>query len=213
MMTNKKNKLNDTDFYFITDRNISGKNMISHVKDAIKAGVKIIQYRDNEASTKEKIEIAKKIKKLAEGKAIFIVNNDVGFALAVNADGVHLGQEDMPYDDARRLLGRNKIIGLTVHNMREALNAEKKGADYIALSPIFETTTKPDAGKPSGLELIREARKKIKIPFTAIGGINQDNLDDVLNAGAKSVVMISAVLSKKDVKWEIKRIRAIINSQ
>jgi len=126
----------------------------------------------------------------------------VDICLAVDADGVHLGQDDMPYETARKLLG-NKIIGLTVHNVKEAVEAEKKGADYIGVSPIFETTTKKDAGRAAGVRLIEGVKKKVKQPIVAIGGINKGNVAEAIKAGADSAAAISAIVTKEDVKKEV----------
>jgi len=206
-----KEKLKDIDLYFITDSKLTKKTVLEDVKAAIKAGVKIIQYREKEKTTREMLEEAKKIGKLCkENNILFIINDRVDIALAVNADGIHLGNEDMPYSIARKLLGREKIIGLTVHNIHEAIEAEKIGADYVGVSPIFETKTKVDAGKPAGIELIKEVKEKLKIPFVAIGGINEKNIKSVLEAGAKSVAIISAITTKDNVEKECKKFRKII---
>ena len=130
------------DFYFITDSNLTKESIFSDVKNAIDAGCKIVQYREKDKNFENKIEDAKKIKALCEGKALFIVNDDLDVSLAVNADGLHIGQDDTDYHNARKLLGDNKIIGITAHNVKEAVNAEKLGVDYIGLAPIFKTDTK-----------------------------------------------------------------------
>jgi len=201
-----KPSLNQIDLYFITDRKLTKKTILDDVRAAIKAGVKVIQYRDKEAATKVMFEEAKKIKKECDNSnVLFLINDRIDICLAVNADGVHLGYEDIPYRAARRLLP-NKIIGLTVHNLQEAIEAERLGADYIGISPIFETKTKLDAGPAAGLELIKQVKEKIKIPFVAIGGINQETLDNVLKAGAKSVAIISALITKNNVEEEAKRL-------
>ncbi|MBC7332917.1 MAG: thiamine phosphate synthase [Actinobacteria bacterium] len=197
--------------YFITDSKLTKKGIIEDVREAIEAGVKIVQYREKEKSTRKMFEEARRIKNLCKQNGVlFIVNDRVDISLAVDADGVHLGDEDMPYEVARKILGVEKIIGLTVHDIEEAVLAEKMGADYIGLSPIFETKTKPDAGKPSGLEFIRMAKEKITIPFVAIGGINESNIESVLDAGATSVAIISAIVGKDDVERECKKFREII---
>jgi thiamine-phosphate pyrophosphorylase len=209
-MENKK-RLLDIDLYFITDSKLTRKTVLEDVRAAIKAGVKIIQYREKEKTTGEVLEEAKKIGKLCkENSILFIINDRVDVALAVNADGIHLGNEDMPYSIARKLLGRKKIIGLTVQNIQEAIEAEKIGADYVGVSPIFETKTKVDAGKPAGTELIKVVKGKLKIPFVAIGGINEKNIKSVLKAGAKSVAIISAIITKDNVEKECKKFKKII---
>jgi len=157
-------------------------------------------------STNLMIEEAKKIKKECDNSNVLLIINDrIDICLTVDADGVHLGQDDMDYETARKLLP-DKIIGLTVHNIEEATEAEKIGADYIGISPIFETKTKPDAGPAAGIEFIKQVKEKINIPFVAIGGIDQKNLDGVLKAGAKSVAIISAILTKDNVEEEARKI-------
>lgn len=203
--------LQEIDFYFVTDSTLTKKNVIDDVRAALKAGVKIVQYREKNRSAKEMFREASRIKRLCGGKAIFLVNDRVDIALAVDADGVHLGQDDMPYAQARRLLRKNKIIGITVHNVKEAVAAESLGADYLGASPIFETKTKQDAGRQAGLQLIRDVKKRVRIPVVAIGGINLENIVSVMQAGADSAAAISAVLTKDDVTKECRKFVKIIS--
>jgi len=199
-----KPKLNEIDLYFITDSKLTKKTILDDIKAAIAAGVKIIQYREKDKSTKERIQEAEKIKELCNNKAILLINDRIDIALAVDADGVHLGNEDTPYEEARNLL-KDKIIGLTIHNKEEAIQAEKLGADYIGVSPIFETKTKLDAGPAAGLKLIEDVKNAVTIPRVAIGGINLDNIDSVIQAGATSAAVISAIITKDDVEAECKK--------
>jgi len=192
-------------YYFITDAELSRNGSISDVKNAMEAGVSVVQYRSKIGRTESVIEEAKALKKICKGKILFIINDIVGIALSVDADGMHVGQGDMPYETARKLLGKNKIIGMTVHNIEEAKIAEKRGADYLGVSPIFSTTTKKDVGEPCGIELIREIKKNCSIPITAIGGINLDNVKEVVDAGADAICAISAVVTKDNVKEEIEK--------
>lgn len=192
-------------YYFITDARLSRAGNINDVKSAVAAGVSIVQYRNKDAGTKELYEEALKLKKICKNKTLFIINDRIDIALAVDADGVHIGTEDMPYDVARGLLGKKKIIGLTAHNIEEAKKAERLGADYVSVSPIFATSTKLDAGKPVGVSLIKKIKKPLKIPIIAIGGITLDNAKEVVRAGAEGLCAISAVVTKKDTKKEIKK--------
>jgi len=206
-----KEKLEDIDLYFITDSRLTRKTVLEDVKSAIRAGVKIIQYREKEKSTGDMIKEAKEISELCKkNNVLFIINDRVDIVLAVDADGVHLGNKDMTYNIARKILGSKKIIGLTVHNIREAVEAERIGADYVGVSPIFETKTKLDAGRPAGLKLIKDIKKAIKIPFVAIGGINENNLGSVMEAGARSVAAISAIVTKDNVEKKCKKFREVI---
>ncbi len=203
-------KLSNIDFYFITDSNLSKDTITKDVENAIKAGCKIIQYREKEKNTEQMVKEAKKIKKICERKALFIINDRVDVALAVNADGVHLGKDDISFKNARGQLGENKIIGLTVHDIKEAVNAEEQGADYIGLAPIFKTNTKRDAINPIGIKTIKIVRKKVNIPIVALGGIDKNNIKQVISAGADSVASISAIFNSSDVYNEIKEFLRII---
>ena len=203
-------KFDDANFYFVTDSELSKNNIFSDAENAIKAGCKIIQYREKNKSTKDMIEEARQLKEICEGKAILLVDDRVDVALAVGADGVHIGQEDIPYETARLLLGMNKIIGLTVHNLEEAIEAEKLGVDYIGLAPIFKTDTKEDAREPIGTKMIETVRKNVSLPIVAVGGINKHNVKDVIDSGADSVVSIYAVLNSDNVYNEVSEFVKII---
>ena len=198
--------------YFITDRELSRKGIINDVKTAIRGGVCIVQYREKSFASERMIAEAREIAGLCKkAKVIFIVNDFIDVAIASSADGVHLGPCDTPLAEARKMLGAGKIIGVTTGSVEEAKRFEHEGADYIGLSPVFATATKKDAGQPVGLDAVREAGKRLRIPFVAIGGINRENLAGVLDAGAKSVCMISAILKSEDVEKEVREIRGIIN--
>ena len=208
----KKSKLKDFGLYFITDSRLTKKTVIEDVKSAVKGGVKIVQYREKEASTKKMIEEAAKIMEICrKNNVIFIINDRVDVALAVDADGVHLGQNDMPYLDARKILGREKIIGLSAESFEKALLNEKIGADYTGIGPIFSTSTKKDLPSPIGIEPIKQLKNKINIPFVAIGGINEMNIDEVLNAGAGNVAIISGIIGSEDVESAVKNYLKKIN--
>ncbi|MCX5716262.1 MAG: thiamine phosphate synthase [Candidatus Omnitrophica bacterium] len=197
-------------YYFITDAKLSKDGNLSDVKAAIKAGVKVVQYRNKTTTTKDMLKEALQLKAICKnGKALFLINDRVDIALAVCADGVHLGNEDMPYKTARRLLGRNRIIGLTAHNVKEARDAEKSGANYIGVSPVFMTDTKPDAGVPAGIELVRKIKKAVSIPIVAIGGIDLYNAEEVIKAGADGLCAISAVVTKSNVRKEIEKFQKL----
>jgi len=191
-------------YYFITDEEYSAAGIISDVEKAISAGVQIIQYRSKKAETARMYAEALLIRDRCAGTAARLVINDrIDIALAVDADGVHIGQGDMPYGEARRLLGNKRLIGVTVHNVGEAREAEEWGADYLGVSPIFATGTKADAGAPCGTGVLAEIRRMCGIPVVAVGGINLENVDTVIEAGADMVCAISAVVTKRDVAEEI----------
>lgn len=192
--------------YFITDRKLSKKSVERTVGEAIAGGVNIVQYREKELPTLEILRVAENIRDMTrEADVLFLVNDRIDIALAVDADGVHLGTEDMPIEVARKLLG-NKIIGLTVHNVKEAKEAQRKGADYVGISPIFATDTKKDAGEPSGIGLIQDVKAAVKIPQVAIGGITEGNLQQVIDAGSECVAMISAVVTNDSITKTVREI-------
>lgn len=196
-------QLKDLDFYFVTYSSVSRNGTFSDVVNAVDAGCKIVQYREKNKSIEKMTDEAKKLKEICNGRAVFLVNNHVDVALAVGADGVHIGQNDISVEDARQLLGNDCIIGLTVHNVEEALEAEKLDVDYIGLAPIYKTDTKDDSGIPCGPDMISEVRKNVNLPIVAVGGINKDNVSDVIKKGADGVVAVSAVLDSVDVKKEV----------
>jgi len=191
-------------YYFITDSKLSRAGNFNDVSMAVACGVRVVQYRNKNAKTREMYEEAVRLREICRD-TLFLINDRVDIALAVNADGVHLGQSDMPCGVARKLLGDEKVIGITVHNLAEAVQAESIGADYLGVSPIFQTATKPDAGKPAGIFLIEEIRATVDIPLIAIGGIDHFNAIDVIRAGADGLCAISSVVAKEDVKAEIKK--------
>jgi len=203
-MEHKRSLLETIDFYLVTDSGLSKKGTLSDVESAVAAGCRIVQYREKARSTRDMVLEASQIKTLCGNEAIFLVNDRVDVALAVDADGVHIGQDDMPIHTARELLGPDKIIGLTVHNIEEALEAERSGADYVGLGPIFNTSTKEDAGEGIGPESIRAVKEALNIPIVAIGGINKQNSEIVIIGGADSLVAISAVVCSDDVTKETK---------
>ncbi|MBZ4683232.1 MAG: thiamine-phosphate pyrophosphorylase [Fusobacteriaceae bacterium] len=202
---NRKNKI-PKGIYGITAENFAnGKTNIECVKEMIKAGIKIIQYREKNKTINEKLKEAREIAKLCkENNVIFIVNDHIEIALLVDADGVHLGQEDLDIKSARKILGDNKIIGISTHAIEEAKKAEKDGADYIGVGPIFPTTTKDR--KPVGLEYLKQVNKSINIPFVAIGGIKEHNIDEILDIGAYSISLVSEIVGADDIVEKVKRL-------
>jgi thiamine-phosphate pyrophosphorylase len=195
-------------YYFITDSKLSRAGNVSDVQQAVSCGVRAVQYRNKNAETRQMYQEAMLLRDMCRD-SLFIINDRIDIALAVKADGVHLGQSDMPCQTARRLLGPNKIIGITVHNLEEAMEAENIGADYLGVSPIFKTTTKIDAGDAAGIQLIEEIRSNASIPIIAIGGINHGNAKEVIRAGADGLCAISCVVAKDDVGREIRKFQEL----
>lgn len=191
--------------YMITDRKISGMDHEEMAEKALRGGVKIIQLREKEISKKDLLNVALRLRDITKRwKAILIINDHLDIAKASDADGIHLGQDDLPLKIARDILGPEKIIGLSTHNIKEAIEAQSLGADYIGLGPIFPTETKNKVS-PLGTDIIREVKKSVDIPIVAIGGINLDNLNDVIEAGADAVAVISAIAGRRDITETVKR--------
>ena len=191
--------------YLITDTSIAGLTHSQIVRKAISAGVQTVQLRDKRITRRELFKEAVKVRKLTlQHKVKFIMNDYIDIAMAVRADGVHLGQDDMPIEEARRIVGKKMIIGISTHNLNQAIKAQDQGADYIGFGPMFQTSTK-DAGSPKGLRLLEKICNKIKIPVVAIGGISSENIREVLDAGAAACAVISAIQSG-DIKVNVKRL-------
>ncbi len=197
-------------YYFITDSELSEAGSISDVQNALDAGASMVQYRNKTGADVNMYEEASALTKMCD-QIPFIINDRVDIALAVDSDGVHIGQDDLPIEVVRRLLGLGKLIGITVHNVHEALEAESKGADYVAVAPIYSSITKASTIKPVGLELIKEIKKACKIPVIAIGGINLDNAPEVIESGADMLCAISAVLNSGDIKSEVEKFQKLFD--
>jgi thiamine-phosphate pyrophosphorylase len=167
---------------------------------ALSAGVRNFQYRNKNASRRDIYETALRLVHLAhENEALFIVNDHADIAVSVGADGVHLGQDDLPIEYARKLLGPGKLIGISTHSLKQAKDAQAAGADYIGFGPIFTTTTK-DVGQAQGIGALTAVKQAVSIPVIAIGGITHATVQEVMRAGADGVAVISAVLSADDIK-------------
>lgn len=175
-------------------------------------GAGIIQLRAKEMPPNEFFQLAKEIRdETRSSGCLFIVNDRVDIALASEADGVHLGQDDLPLSVARKLMGK-KIIGISTHDLVQALEAEKGGADYIGFGPIFGTATKQTGYSTRGLAMLREIRQAVKIPIVAIGGVTEENITQVWQAGADSAAMIGDLMAAADVAEKVRRILALRQS-
>jgi thiamine-phosphate pyrophosphorylase len=179
------------------------------MRQALAAGVKFFQYRSKNGTRKNIFETALMLSGIARNaKACFMVNDHADIAAAVNADGVHLGQDDLPIEFARKLLGRDKLIGISTHSLEQARAAEAAGADYIGFGPIFRTSTK-DAGQTQGIQNLTIIKNSVAIPVIAIGGINQANVQFVAQAGADGAAVISVVLSAPDIRFAAEQLVGI----
>ena len=198
-------------YYFITNSRLSRSGNISDVKSAVSAGAPLVQYRYKTSDPEEMFEEAFALRKICR-KTRFLLNDRVEIALMAGADGVHLGQGDISCASARKLLGKGKIIGVTVRTVRQAVGAWKNGADYVAVGPVFKTGTKLDAGTPVGVSMVKKVRKAVPIPVAAIGGITLENAPAVIEAGADLICAISPVVTKRDVKSEILKFQALFRA-
>lgn len=186
-----------------------GRSNLEVVREILDAGVKIIQYREKDAGKKHKYRECLEIRRLTrQAGALFIVNDDVDIALAVQADGVHVGQDDLPVEVVRRLVGPDMIIGLSTHSPEQARAAVESGADYIGVGPIFATNTKKDVCAPVGLEYLKYVVEHINIPFVAIGGIKEHNIAQVVQAGARCIAMVTEIVSAPDIPKKIAALKA-----
>ena len=202
----------DYSLYLCTDRNLlNGKNFEETIELAIKGGVTIVQLREKNCSSREFLEIATSIKKItSKYKIPLIINDRIDIALAVNADGVHVGQDDLPCKTAREILGEEKIIGVSVSTVETAIKAEIDGANYIGVGAIFKTSTKTDAEIVS-LETLKKIRDSVKIPVVAIGGINKSNLPQIKNF-IDGVAVVSAIISNENPEVAAKDLLQILKS-
>lgn len=212
-MISKKRLLEKSRLYVILDRNLCrNKDPIDIFKKIKNKGIDIIQLRDKISPKKEILKVALHLKDLLnKNKTLFIINDFVDIAKIVNAAGVHLGQKDMDVYQARRILGANKIIGVSCHNLKQLIIAQRKGADYMAIGPVFFTSLKEKL-KPLGLDILRKMSKtSLRKPIFAIGGINQSNLSKVLATGIRRIAVASAVCKSTKPALAIKRLNTQLN--
>lgn len=194
--------------YAITDsKSGKNKNIIEYSEELLKGGAKIIQYREKNKKIKEILEEAKQLKELTlKYNAIFIINDYLDIALITDADGIHIGQGDLPIEDVRKVIGKDKIIGISTHNPEQAKQAVLDGADYIGVGPIYYTETKVDIGELVTLDYLEYIEKNIPLPYVAIGGIKESNIDEIIKRGAKSICLVSELVGAENTLETTKRI-------
>jgi thiamine-phosphate pyrophosphorylase len=203
----------DLGLYLVTDRELClGRPVERIVEAALRGGVSCVQLREKSLPTGAFVEIARSIKSILAPRGVpLIINDRVDVALAADADGVHLGQSDLSFLDARKLLGPGAIIGLSVESMDQALEAEDWGVDYLGVSPILATPTKPEAKAAWGLDGLRRLRRATSHVLIAIGGINPANAAQVLEAGADGLAVVSAICSAPDPENAARRLREAVD--
>jgi thiamine-phosphate pyrophosphorylase len=199
----------DYSLYLVTDRGLAqGRPVSEVVRQAVEGGVTVVQLREKAASGRAFLEEARRLKELlAEYGIPLIINDRLDIALAVDADGVHLGQDDLPLEVGRALLGPTKIIGISVNTVAEAEAAAAGGADYLGVSPVFETPTKTDTPPAVGLEGVARLRAAVKVPLVGIGGINPANAGAVIRAGCQGVAVVSAIMAAPDPRQAARELR------
>ncbi|MEE4310831.1 MAG: thiamine phosphate synthase [candidate division KSB1 bacterium] len=202
--------------YLITDELLShGRSHAEVARLAIEGGADVIQLRDKTASSRKLYDDATAIRQLTRDAGVtFIMNDRLDIALACDADGLHVGQKDIPATIARSLLPAGKILGVSAESVFEALAAEKDGADYLGVGPVFDARgTKPDASAPTGLHLLSDIRSRTNLPVIAIGGINHENTAHVIQAGAHGIAVISAIVSAEDIKQATSDLKGIVTQE
>jgi thiamine-phosphate pyrophosphorylase len=201
------------DLYVVTDKKI--RKGVTHqqiAKLAVSGGADVVQFRDKDMTGRELFATAREIREITHSAGVlFIVNDRMDIALASGADGVHLGQDDLPLQEARKLAPDNFIIGISVGSVTEAIDADNGGADYVAVSPVFGTGTKPDAGLGLGTDLIKAIKQKISIPVIGIGGIQKENMGEVILSGADGIAVISAVVCAPDISKAAQELKSLVS--
>lgn len=202
----------DYSLYLVLDPDLAaGRPLTEMAREALEGGVTMIQLRYKGSKTREFLELARQIRRICLSFGVpLIINDRLDVALAVDTEGVHVGQEDLPAQEARQILGPERILGVSATCLREAKEAEKIGASYVGLGTIFSTSSKADAGRPIGTEAIWEISQAIRIPVVAIGGIHLGNVEEVIRRGASGVAVISAIMHAKDIKEAAQQMRKAI---
>lgn len=197
--------------YAVTDRTWTKETTLTEqVKEALEGGITFLQLREKNLSEEEFIEEAKEMKELAKSYQVpFVINDNIKVALAVDADGVHIGQDDMAVEEARKLLGEDKIIGVSAHNVEEARKAKKGGADYLGVGAVCTTSTKKDANVVSKEE-IKKICQEVDIPVVAIGGIKKDNIKTLKGTDVDGVAVVSAIFAADDIKNSTKQLKSLV---
>jgi thiamine-phosphate pyrophosphorylase len=209
----RKQKI-DFRLYLITERKqISGKRTLTTaVQQAVRGGVKAVQLREKDLGIRELLNLAYRMRKVtARFDAKLFINDRFDIALAVGADGVHLTRNSIPAEAVRKAVKKKLLIGVSTHSLKEAKEAEKSGADFITLGPVYRTPSKMKYGKPVGVDTLRKVTRSVKIPVFAIGGIKSGMVEEVLNAGADGVAMISEVLTSRDVTKKTRELTGLLD--
>ena len=201
----------DYTLYLVSDRKaLKGKDFLLSIEESLEGGVSLLQLREKDLSSLEFYNMAVEVKELTDKYNVpLIINDRIDIALAVDASGVHLGQKDIPTSVARKILGKEKIIGVSSRTIQEAQLAQEQGADYLGVGAMFPTNTKEDTVSVS-YELLKQIKQSVNIPIVAIGGINQQNLNNLKGTGINGVAVASAILSAKDIKQAAEEMQMLL---
>lgn len=204
----------DYSLYLVTDRPLlAGKDLVTTIEQAIQGGVTVVQLREKDLSSLDFYKLACTVKTITGKYQIpFIINDRLDIALAVDADGLHIGQKDLPLAVARKLLGAEKIIGVSVQHDKQAREAEELGADYLGIGAIFPTATKDDADQVS-LEVLQRIKEQVKIPVVGIGGIYGKNIQQVMATGVDGAAVVSAIIAHENPYEATKNLRQVMNKK
>lgn len=214
-MTGEKAKRVDFKLYLVTDRKLVThySSLLTAVRHALKGGVKAVQIREKDLSTRELIMLSYKLRYLTERyQAKLFINDRVDIALAVGADGVHLTQASIPADAVKRALKDKLLIGVSTHSLKEARNAERAGADFITFGPVYKTPSKLKYGPPLGIEALTEVCRRIRIPVFAIGGVKARRIGNLVDAGVYGVAMISEILGARNIQKKAEELTNMIEN-
>lgn len=193
----------DFRLYLITDRKLlaSGYTLPAAIEESLKGGAGAVQLREKDVGTKELLHVAYELRDITKRyRARLFISGRVDIALAVGADGVHLGVSDIPVHAARKAAGDDMLIGASAHSVSEAKKAEEEGADFVTLGPVYETPSKMRYGRPVGLQVVVKVKEEVSVPIFAVGGIKKERVGEVVKAGAYGIALISAVLASENIK-------------
>jgi len=209
-----KKNMADWDIYCLTDAGLArGRDTVEVVRAMLQGGARVIQYREKDKKAGEMLRECMEIRKLTrDAGCCFIVNDHIDVAMLCDADGVHVGQEDIPVPEVRRLVGDGKIIGLSTHSPEQCCDAVAQGADYIGVGPVFFTRTKKDVCAPVGFEYLDYVAANHTVPFVAIGGIKEHNIEEVAAHGARCCALVSAITGADDIAATVAGLRGRLRS-
>ena len=214
LKTSKKRTLPAGIYALTSELHSLGRSNIEVAREILASGVPILQYREKSKKVREMYEECLLLRAMTQQTgALFIINDHLDLALAVGADGVHIGQDDLPLPKVRELLGPDFLIGVSTHSPAQAQAAVNSGADYIGVGPLFATQTKIDVCDPVGLDYLDYVVKNLKIPFVAIGGIKEHNLAEVIKTGTRTVALVTEIVGNPDIPGKIKSLQRIMETQ